>query len=208
MPKHLKSLFLFAITLTFLSACSDNGKPELGVQYKKLPTALTQPDIKPVTEVFSLTCGHCRNLEPSLAELEGLTHQKFGKVHVTFNDQAQTAALFYYAGVMQLNHIPDEKMMSELFAAVQLGEGSTLTQQQQAVEQVFTSRHIISPYNFDELQKKALLEYLKGAMAITNQAKFDAVPTFIVNGKYQVLIPGHKDIQDIANTINYLLKQP
>lgn len=208
MHKHIKNIVLFSISLIFLSACSDSSTPKEGEKYQKLSTVLTQPNIKPVTEVFSLMCGHCRNLEPSIGELEKLTNQQFGKVHVTFNDQAQVSALIYYAAEMQLNKIPDEKMLSELFAAVQLGEGSTMTQKQQAIEQVFTSHNIISPYNFDELQKKALLRYLNEAIEITNQAKFNAVPTFIVKGKYQVLITGHKDIQDIANTINYLLKQP
>ncbi|OEF23253.1 thioredoxin domain-containing protein [Vibrio rumoiensis] len=208
MPKYFKSFLLFALTLIFLSGCSESGTPKLGEQYKQLSTPLTQTDIKPVTEVFSLTCGHCRNMEASLPELEQLTHQKFGKVHVTFNEQAQVAALIYYAAVMQLNQIPDESMMKDLFAAVQLGDGATITQQQQTIEQVFTSRHMISPYSFDGLQQKALYRYLDNAMDISKQGGFNAVPTFIVNGKYEVLIGGHKDIQGIANTINFLLKQP
>lgn len=208
MPKHFKLFTLFAFILVFLSACSESDTPKLGKQYQQLATPLTQKDIKPVTEVFSLTCGHCRNMEASIPELEKLTTQKFGKVHVTFNDQAQVAALIYYAAVMQLNHIPDEAMMKDLFAAVQLGEGSTMTQQQKAIEQTFTSRHMISPYSFDALQQKALFRYLNDAMEISKQGNFNSVPTFIINGKYQVLVGGHEDIQGISKTINFLLKQP
>ena len=65
-------------------------------------------------------------MEASIPELEKLTGQDIGKVHITFNDQAQVAALIYYAAVMQLNHTPDEAMMKDLFAAIQLGEGSTI----------------------------------------------------------------------------------
>lgn len=208
MPKHCKHFILFALTFTFLSGCSESDTPQLGKQYQQLATPLTQPGINPVTEVFSLFCGPCRNMETSIPELEKLTDQKFGKVHVTFNDQAQVAALIYYAAVMQLNHIPDEAMMKDLFAAVQLGEGSTITQQQKAIEQAFTSRHMISPYSFDGLQQKALFRYLDDAMEISKQGKFNAVPTFIINGKYQVLMSGHLDIQSMATTINFLLKQP
>lgn len=208
MLKQFKAITLITLTALFLSACSDNGTPQKGEQYQQLPTPLTQPDIKPVTEVFSLTCGHCRNMEAVIPELEKLTHQSIAKVHVTFNQQAQVSALIYYAAVMQLNHKPDEAMMKDLFASVQLGEGATMTQQQQAIEQAFTSRRMISPYHFDALQQKALFSYLDQAMDISKQGNFSAVPTFVVNGKYEVLISKHKDIKDIANTINYLLKQP
>lgn len=208
MLKHFKTITLLALTTLFVAACSDSETPQQGEQYQQLPATLTQSDIKPVTEVFSLTCGHCRNMEASIPELEKLTDQDIAKVHVTFNEQAQVAALIYYAAVMQLNHKPDEAMMKDLFAAVQMGEGATMTQQQQAIEQAFTSRHMISPYSFDALQQKALFRYLDQAMDISKQGNFNAVPTFIVNGKYEVLVSGHEDIKDIANTINFLLKQP
>lgn len=208
MFKSLKNILLLTVTALFIIGCSDSDTPKQGEQYRALPTTLTQKDIKPVTEVFSLMCGHCRNMEASLSELEELTGQDIGKVHVTFSEQAQVSALIYYAAVMQLNHKPDESMMKALFAAVQLGEGVTISQQQKAIEQVFTSRHMSSPYNFDDLQQKALFAYLNQAMEINEQGGFNSVPTFVVNGKYEVLVAGHQDIQDIANTINFLLKQP
>lgn len=208
MPKYFKRFTLLAFSLLFLAGCSKSETPQLGEQYQELPTILTQSEVKPVTEVFSLTCGHCRNMEASIPQLEELTQQKFGKVHVTFNQQAQVAALIYYAAEMQLHNTPDEAFMKDLFAAVQMGEGSTLTQQKNAIEQAFISRHMVSPYNFDSLQQKALSEYLDSAKQITEQANFDSVPTFVVNGKYQVLLGGHQDIEDLAKTINFLLKQP
>ncbi|GLT14517.1 thiol:disulfide interchange protein DsbA/DsbL [Vibrio algivorus] len=204
----LKNIILLTVTAFFIAGCSDSDTPKQGEQYQQLTTTLTQPEVSPVTEVFSLTCGHCRNMEASLPELEKLTGQDIGKVHVTFNDQAQVAALIYYAAVMQLNHKPDEAMMKDLFSAIQLGEGSTISQQKQAIEQVFTSRHMISPYSFDDLQQKALFRYLDQAMEISKQGGFNSVPTFIVNGKYEVLVGGHQDINEIAHTINFLLKQP
>lgn len=208
MLKLIKNTTLLIITALFIAGCSDSDTPKQGEQYQQLTTPLTQNEIKPVTEVFSLTCGHCRNMEASIPELEKLTGQDIAKVHVTFNDQAQVAALIYYAAVMQLNHKPNEAMMKDLFAAVQLGEGATISQQQKAIEDVFTSRHMISPYSFDDLQQKALFRYLNKAIDISKQGAFNSVPSFVVNGKYEVLVGGHKDIQDIAKTINFLLKQP
>ena len=41
---------------------------------------------------------------------------------------------------------------------------------------------------------------------ITEKGQINSVPTFIVNGKYMVLTSGHKDVEDIAKTINYLTK--
>lgn len=46
------------------------------------------------------------------------------------------------------------------------------------------------------------------ADAASQAAQINAVPTFIVNGKYQVLTGGHKSTDEIAQTITYLLNQP
>ncbi|MGL6054086.1 MAG: thiol-disulfide isomerase, partial [Vibrio metschnikovii] len=40
------------------------------------------------------------------------------------------------------------------------------------------------------------------------QSQINAVPTFIVNGKYLLLTSGHSDLANMAETLTYLLKQP
>ncbi len=209
MSKNKFSIFIALVSSFFLMACSENGQqPQLGKQYAKLPTTLTQSSITPVTEVFSLTCGHCRTMESMVPQIEKGIEQPISKVHVTFNESAQIGALIYYAAQMQLDTTPDHKMMDELFGAVQSRDHADNAAKQKAIEEIFNSRGLVSPYQFDEIQQKALFEELSVAESVTQQGQFNSVPTFIINGKYQLITSGHKDVNDIVNTINYLLSQP
>ncbi|MGD8170543.1 thiol:disulfide interchange protein DsbA/DsbL [Vibrio sp. TRT 21S02] len=205
-----KVLSLFTATLAagaLLVGCSDTTTPKEGEQYQQLPANLSTYRLPQVTEVFSLNCGHCRKMEGVIPQLEELTSQEIGKVHVTFNESAQIGAMIFYTAVMQLNKNPDHEMMNELFAAVQMGEGSTLTERRQAIEEAFHSRNLVSPYELNEEQQKQLFKLMKVAQEVSVKGEINAVPTFIVNGKYMLLTSGHKDIESIANTINYLTKQ-
>lgn len=205
----MKKLFsLFAISLAaLLVGCSDNNVPQEGQQFQQLPANLSTYRLPKVTEVFSLNCGHCRKMEEVIPQLEELTNQSIGKVHVTFNESAQVGAMIYYTAEMQLGGKPDHNMMTELFAAVQLGDGSTLTEKKEAIDQVFHSRDLISPYELDEAQQTQLFKAMHLADEITQKGEINGVPTFIVNGKYMVITSGHQDEQGIANTINYLINQ-
>ncbi|MCG3729164.1 thiol:disulfide interchange protein DsbA/DsbL [Vibrio cincinnatiensis] len=202
-------LFTLLFSLVALISCSDNAdtKPTEGVHYKALPTNLTTYRLAPVTEVFSLTCGHCRTMEHVIPDLEKMTDEHFGKLHVTFNQGAQISAMLYYSAVMQLEAVPDSAMMEDLFAAIQAPEGMTPEARKAAIDQTFHQRQLVSPYDFDEIQQTQLMEMLTLAGEISQKSQINAVPTFIVKGKYQVLTGGHKDANSIANTIAYLLKQ-
>ncbi len=208
MKKYLTG-FISIITMIFiLAGCSENATPVEGEQYEMLPANLSPYRLAPVTEVFSLTCPHCRQLETVIPQLEQLTKEHFGKVHVTFNEGAKIGAMIYYTAVMQLGTIPDSDMMDELFAAVQMGDGSTLSDRQAAIEKVFTDRQLTSPYQLSTEQQRKLLGMMKIAGKVSTEGQINAVPTFIVKGKYHVLTSGHKDIESIAKTISYLLTQP
>ncbi|MCW8346059.1 thioredoxin domain-containing protein [Vibrio sp. ZSDZ65] len=204
MFKSLSKLAAILSLAVLITACGESNTPVEGKQYKVLPNDLSQHNLPQVTEVFSLGCGHCRNLEPLLPELEELTDSKLGKVHVMFNDSAQIAAMIFYSAVMQSEdqRIPED-MKLELFALVQ---NSELDGQQKQIElnRIFESRTMVTPYDFDEAQQKELFEYIELANTVSTEAQINAVPTFIVNGKYEVVLAGHEDIKEIAETINYL----
>lgn len=201
--KKILSLILVAF-MTILAGCSENNTPKEGEQYQKLATNLATYRLPPVTEVFSLNCGHCRKMEEVIPQLESLTNQSIGKVHVTFNQSAQVAAMIYYTAEMQLGGQPDHDMMNELFSAVQMGDGATITEKQQAIESVFHSRNLKSPYELEEAQQEQLFRAMQIADEITTKGQINGVPTFIVNGKYMVMTSGHQDAEGIADTINYL----
>ena len=201
--KKILSLILVAF-MTILAGCSENSTPKEGEQYQKLATNLSTYRLPPVTEVFSLNCGHCRKMEEVIPQLESLTNQSIGKMHVTFNQSAQVAAMIYYTAEMQLGGQPDHDMMNELFSAVQMGDGATITEKQQAIESVFHSRNLKSPYELEEAQQEQLFRAMQIADEITTKGQINGVPTFIVNGKYMVMTSGHQDAEGIADTINYL----
>lgn len=204
-----KLIALFAISIaTFLVGCTDNNIPQEGKQYQQLPVNLATFRLPQVTEVFSLNCGHCRKMEAVMPQLEELTNQSIGKIHVTFNESAQIGAMIYYSAEMQLSKKPDHELMNELFAAVQMGDGATLSDKKVAIDTAFQSRGLVSPYDLNEQQQEQLFQAMNLAQDITEKGQINSVPTFIVNGKYIVLTAGHQDVEGIANTINYLTNQP
>lgn len=205
--KKITTLLLIALS-SILVACSESDVPKQGEHYQTLPANLATFRLPAVTEVFSLNCGHCRKMEDQLANIEKLTGQEIGKVHVTFNESAQIAAMIYYAAEMQFGKKPDHSMMLELFSATQLGNGATAADKKAAIDLAFHSRDFISPYDFDEAEQKRLFAAMQVADDITTTGQINSVPTFIVNGKYQVMTSGHRDVEGIAETINYLLQQP
>lgn len=160
--------FITALAAVLIIAgCSETDEPQKGVQYEALPTALTELNLSPVTEIFSLNCGHCRKMESAIPEIESLTDQKIGKVHVTFNESAQISAMIFYTAVMQLDATPDHSFMDDLFGAVQMGADATPEQRQQALETAFTSRGLVSPYQLNKEQQVALFDYVKKAEEIS-----------------------------------------
>ncbi|MFA0442970.1 thiol-disulfide isomerase [Vibrio sp. 10N.286.49.C2] len=204
MIKSLTKILTVLSLAAVITACGESDTPVEGKQYSVLPNDLSQLNLPQVTEVFSLGCGHCRNLEPMLPELEELTDSKLGKIHVMFNDSAQIAAMIFYSAVMQSKdqRVPED-MKLELFSLVQ---NQDLDGQQKQIEldRIFASRTMVSPYALDEAQQKELFEYVELANKVSTEAQINAVPTFIVNGKYEVMLAGHEDIKQIAATINYL----
>ena len=191
---------------TLLVGCADSDVPQEGKQFQKLPVNLSTFRLPQVTEVFSLNCGHCKKMESVLPQLEELTKQNIGKIHVTFNESAQVGAMIYYTAEMQLGKKPEPSMMDELFTAAQMGDGATMAEKKQAIDDAFHSRGLISPYELKEDQQKQLFRAMQVAEDITEKGQINSVPTFIVNGKYMVLTSGHKDVEDIAKTIHYVTK--
>jgi protein-disulfide isomerase len=208
----MKKIILYwlslSTTLLILAGCSDNPIPQKGKQYAELAVNLATYRLPAVTEVFSLTCGHCRSMEKVIPDLEKITGETFGKLHVTFNEGAQIGAMIYYSAVMQLGTIPDHVMMEQLFSAVQMDGEVTLNERKEAIDLAFSQRGLISPYSLDDEQQKLLFQEIQRAYDISTKGQINAVPTFIVKGKYLVITSGHQDTVSIANTISYLLTQP
>lgn len=197
-----KQLFIIISLTVFLVACNDASTPKEGEQYEKLITPLKSNLLSPVTEVFSLTCSHCRKLEKYLPQISRESGSEISKMHITFNRAADNKALLYYAAEIQLDKTPSHSFIEQLFAAIR---HSKIKQRKQAIERVFTSHDLINPYKFTDQQNKQLISKVNRVRKLSEQSNIHAVPTFIINGRYQVLLKGHKDQEEIAKTIKYLL---
>ncbi|MEH6452167.1 MAG: thiol:disulfide interchange protein DsbA/DsbL [Psychromonas sp.] len=207
MKTLVKATSILFLSILFLSACSESNTatPTEGEQYSLLPEALPAGSLAPVTEVFSLTCGHCRKMEDFIPMISDSIGTDIGKMHVTFNQSAYTSAMFYYAAEMQLGTEPDHEFMDELFAAIQSDSDATEQQRMAELEKIFTSRGLISPFQFNEQQQQKVTHKVEQAQQLSQLSAINAVPTFVVNGRYQVIVGGHSDPQKIADTISYLL---
>ncbi len=203
--KLTKSLFVILAAFTIM-ACSESNIPQEGTHYTLLPSRLDEVALSPITEVFSLTCVHCWNMEQAIPEIESQTKQKVGKLHVIFNSMSQTTAFIYYAAEMQLGQQPDHTMINELFTAIQQKELSP-AEKQLKIENIFISRELISPYKLNDNDMTKLESYMNFASTITEQAQINAVPNFIIAGNYLIIRKNHNDINHMINTINYLLSQ-
>ena len=198
-----KTHFIMLAGALLLIACSDSSIPKEGKQYIALPTQLAEQSLAPVSEVFSLTCGHCRKMENFLPQISQLSGTEIGKLHITFNQAADNAAQLYYAAEMQLGGVPDHAFMEELFAIIQDKQDSG-SAQQQAIAQAFSARNLTSPLLFSAQQNEQLAAKVEQIRRLSQQSAINAVPTFIVNGRYQVLVSGHDSGKEIAATISYL----
>ncbi len=202
-----KTILLSITVVFFISACSETSIPVEGKQYQQLPETLNSEKFAPVTEVFSLGCGHCKNMEAILPDLQKALGQDIKKMHIVFNQSAQIAAMFYYAAEMQTGGTPDHAFMMDLFKTIQMPKDSTAQQKQIAMGKIFESRGLISPFNYDDQQTELLLKRVDEIALLSQQSKINSVPTFIVEGKYQVITGGHDNTQEIAATIKYLLSK-
>lgn len=207
MKLFIKPLLIVLSSALFLMACSDSNIPREGEQYVTLPELLEDKALPPVSEVFSLTCSHCRNIENFLPQISQLADTDIGKMHITFNQSADNAALLYYAAEIQLGSVPDHAFMEELFAAIQAPRNVTTEQKKQAIENAFSSRNLVSPDQFSKQQSEQLTNKVDQIRRLSRQSAINAVPTFIVKGRYQVLVAGHDAPEQIAETIKYLLNQ-
>ncbi|WP_022941825.1 thioredoxin domain-containing protein [Psychromonas hadalis] len=202
-----KNLLLSFALLSFLSACSEAPTPVEGKQYQLLPETLNSEKFAPITEVFSLTCGHCRAMEDIIPELQKAVGQDINKMHITFNQSAYNAAIFYYAAEMQLRKTPDHQFMIELFETIQMPNESSAEQKEIAMNNVFESRGLVSPFNYNEQQTEVLFQRLEEISILSEQSKINSVPTFIIKGKYQLITSGHDTTEKMATTIKYLLEK-
>lgn len=188
---------------TAQSTTSSNFVPAEGYQYSKLQTPIA--NAPKVMEVFSLACSHCRKMESLVPELKKLIGENITQYHVTFNESAQAAAVLYYTAAIQSDDHPQFKQMEELFSFVQdTPKDLTPAQRKAKLDSIYTDFGMKAPEQLTEAQQKQVYDLMNESNRIVSEAKLDAVPAFIIQGKYLVNLGGQNSLQELSQTIKYL----
>lgn len=197
---------IFASTLFLLVAltgCSENEMPKEGVKYTVVATPTE--GVADVVEVFSLGCGHCRNMELMLPEIKKLAEVEIDQVHVTFNESAQYAAYLYYTAAVQSNGKPSPELKESLFGFVQ-EQAADLDEEgrKNKLDEIFSQYDLVSPFELNDEQKEQVYQQMTSANQLEQNAQITSVPSFLVKGKYLVQNGAHDSLEDLANTIRFL----
>lgn len=200
---NLKRFFLPLIAALALTACSDEAPQS--EKYTTLKTPVTVENLPAVTEVFSLSCGHCRSMEAAIPAIEDAAGVKIGKAHVTFNESATFAAMIYYSAMSQVDGTPPAGLTEALFKFVQEDQSEDADKNRAILSALFGQYNLISPFDMTETQQEALFADMERADQITVQAEITSVPTFMVNGKYVVNTSAHQSAEELADTLKMLM---
>ncbi|CZF81058.1 Thiol:disulfide interchange protein DsbA precursor [Grimontia celer] len=200
---NLKRFFLPLIAALALTACSDEAPQS--EKYTTLKAPVTVENLPAVTEVFSLSCGHCRSMEAAIPAIEDAAGVKIGKAHVTFNESATFAAMIYYSAMSQVDGTPPAGLTEALFKFVQEDQSEDADKNRAILSALFAQYNLISPFDMTETQQEALFADMERADQITVQAEITSVPTFMVNGKYVVNTSAHQSAEELADTLKMLM---
>ncbi|NGN97434.1 thioredoxin domain-containing protein [Grimontia sp. S25] len=199
----LKRFLLPLFAALTITACSDEAPQN--DKYTTLATPVTVESLPAVTEVFSLSCGHCRSMEAAIPAIEAAADVKIGKAHVTFNENATFAAMIYYSAMSQIDGAPPEGLTEALFKFVQEDQSDDAEKNKAILSSLFAQYNLVSPFDMTEAQQEALFADMERADQITVESEIRSVPTFLVNGKYVVNTSAHQSAEELADTLKMLM---
>ena len=198
---YKKNLLAF-ISATLLSMSVHATEFTEGDYYKVLP--LTESTTPTVTELFSVYCPHCFQLEPMITELKTKIpdNVKFQQMNVSFMGGPMGKLMskaFATSVVLNVN----DQMLPVFFNRIQ-----TLDQpprNEEDIRQLFIDKGIPAA-KFDE----AFNSFAVNSMVARFDKKFESagltgVPGVIVNNKYLVKTGKLKSPDDFFNLVNFLL---
>ena len=209
MIKLVKAV-LMAATLG-LAANASAAQYEEGKHYETIDArASKKPEVK---EFFSFYCPHCNNFEPVVKELKTLLKDgvKFKKSHVDFSGprdpEIQTILSQGYATD---NVLPQkDALVAAVFNHIH-GKRARINELAD-MKDIFVSQGV-SAEDFDKYYNSFSVRTMASKMKrdqeyYQQKGALKGVPTFIVNGKYRVILgadSGISDAKSMADLINYL----
>jgi len=196
--KRLQNVFILLASL-ILSATAF-ASPSEGKQY----TLLEKPYSTEyqVDKFFSLTCMPCWQMTELLKDKEGSGELELHRTHVIFNDSTLQAAGIYYTVLAQK---PDmsHALLSELFSLVQTKKPL----QETDIDAFFKEHNLVKQEDMTQAQQQQWAKFVEDAVSKTEQASISSIPSFIINGRYMVKLRGHRSMEELLETIQYLSEQ-
>ncbi len=196
--KRLQNVFILLVSL--IISATAFASPSGGKQY----TLLEKPYSTEyqVDKFFSLTCMPCWQMTELLKGKEGSDELKMHRTHVIFNDSTLQAAGIYYTVLAQKPDLSHE-LLSELFSLVQTKNPL----QETDIDAFFKEHNLLKQKDMTQDQQQQWAKFMENAVTKTEQASISSIPSFIINGRYMVKLRGHRSMEELLETIQYLSEQ-
>ncbi|CAH7330288.1 Peptide permease [Vibrio chagasii] len=196
--KRLQNVFILLVSL--IISATAFASPSEGKQY----TLLEKPYSTEyqVDKFFSLSCMPCWQMTELLKGKEGSDELKMHRTHVIFNDSTLQAAGIYYTVLAQKPDLSHE-LLSELFSLVQTKNPL----QETDIDAFFKEHNLLKQKDMTQDQQQQWAKFMENAVTKTEQASISSIPSFIINGRYMVKLRGHRSMEELLETIQYLSEQ-
>jgi len=181
---------------------------EEGVHYEVIAEeATSKPEI---TEFFSFYCVHCYRFEPIAKEMKSEYPDAFKKAHVSFISPRGNVGETMTQAFVVAQKLDKEEELSAAVFDYNFNKNNMLTSKED-IRNVF----VVNGVSGDEFDKAIASFSVRAAAAKMDRRAsnlgVNATPTFIVNGKYQMLPQGFRDsdnfLEDFSSLAGYLLEK-
>lgn len=202
----MKKLLIGLLALLVLPALAQANEEKFkeGVHYKVIAEEGTKrPEIK---EFFSYYCIHCYRFEAVAAAMKEAYPKEFEKSHIVSHPTLRLMA----RGMVAAKLFKKEEPISQAFYERIHDQKKQITTEED-LKAIFHV-HGIEAEKFEKAMRHPLVEKQVNEMERNmNKYNINATPTFIVNGKYEIITPGFngsKDvIGDLVEAAGYLMKK-
>jgi protein dithiol oxidoreductase (disulfide-forming) len=164
-----------------------------GVNYTRLvpaqPTAVPAGQVE-VLEFFWYACPHCNAIDPLIASWLKTkpSYVSFSRVHVLWSEAHRSLARLYYT-LDSMGKL--DQLHSEIFKEIHvngnplIGADPNNSAQAERIQTAFVVKHGISETEFTKAYHSMPVDLaLQRADELVQRYRIDAVPRFVVNGKY------------------------
>ncbi|MGF1736896.1 thioredoxin domain-containing protein [Photobacterium satsumensis] len=197
--RTVKSAFISLLVL--FSSYGFTHEAKKGEHYEVLtPTIISADSTARIVKYFSLSCHPCKMMNEFLPQLERETGKEIDKEHVVYNDNTKSLATIYYSAKVQSEIVVDTSFMKDLFSQVQ-----SRTVDQGNIANLFQRYGLKAPETMTVQQNEMVTKQVVQSEWVMSNTSINAVPGFVVDGKYLVKLDRHRSIEEMAATMKYLL---